>query len=192
MPGQGRESRRRRARRSPHDGTAGLSRVARRAGRSPACRRARPHRGGPPPRRSSATPVPRRSAPPGTGSWPPGWAPRPWRSARPAPPGSGVRPPWASPMRRSSATMASICSIGWAEKVRLARRGVGRRVLARQAALPDRRVGQRDDAELLAACRCSPTRSGMVRNSENSIWLLASRSPRLRSAASMARVSLAE
>ena len=38
----------------------------------------------------------------------------------------------------------------------------------------------------------SPTRSGMVRSSENSTWLLASRSPCLRKAPSMARVSLAE
>ena len=34
-------------------------------------------------------------------------------------PGSGCVPPSASPMRRSSATTRSTCSIGWAEKLRL-------------------------------------------------------------------------
>ena len=75
--------------------------------------------------------------------------------------------------------MASTSSIGWAENVRPPGGGLDGRVLARQPPLPDRRVGQRHHAELAAAVEQADP-PGIVRRSENSIWLLASRRPRLR------------
>ena len=64
-------------------------------------------------------------------------------------------------------------------------------VLAGEAALPDGRIGQRHDAKFPQASN-RPTFSGMVRRSENSIWLVASCRPRLRKAVAIDRVSFAE
>ena len=109
-------------------------------------------RAAPPPRRSSASPAHRRSAPPGSGSSPRGWAPRPVAISQARATWLGVRSVVGLADPPESATTASTCSIGWAEKVR-PRRGVGGRVLAREPPLADRRVGERHHAELAAACR---------------------------------------
>ena len=100
--------------------------------------------------RSGASPGRPRSARPGPGSWRPGMGTAPLAMSQASATWLGVRSPWAAPMRRSRATIGVHLGHGVGRERAAAGRRVGRRVLAGQAPLPDRRVGQRHDAELAA------------------------------------------
>ena len=118
LPGEG--VRRRRAQRSPRDGTARLSRVAKCAGRSPACRRATAASR----RATSSSLICHPSAPAFCSAWERFLAPGIGDRALGDEPGQrdlarayGRRGPHRCGAGRPRC--ASTCSIGWAEKVRL-------------------------------------------------------------------------
>ena len=103
----------------------------------------------------------------------------------------GVRSPYASPIRRSTATTLSTSTMGCAEKSRALGGGLAADTFqsADLGRWANRRAGSRPSSRQHSS---RPTFSGLVRSSENSIWLVARRRPRLRSAASIDLVSFTE